>query len=339
MLIKEEYKSMKNEDLVKIYQNEDGSYSVGETRDAINALIENNMGLIMSVIKKYTINHKTTWDDLVQAGRMAIFLAASRYDTSHKTLFHTFAVSQIKAAVSDEINRSASDYTSNHYASHIKMVKRAISEIQNKKGSDYYPEVREIQDHIKIRDGKVISEITINNCLVGIMQSEHLSLDDDNNRAAIVATDTVSISEQEYRAALKSDIALALSKLPPEEKFAFCMVQGYTDGKLRTFNQVAELMNQSPAFVRRHKKKITAFFVQKYYNKAVDLLKTDSVMKTYRVRDAVFDRSVVNNWNCSFMQDSEACSVAMDICDGIFEGNLPDSQYADELNVGSFHNQ
>lgn len=72
--------------LLKRYQNND--------MEARNELIEGNLKLVLSVIKKF--NYKTdNLDDLFQVGAMGLMKAIDNFDLSHGVMFSTYAVPMI----------------------------------------------------------------------------------------------------------------------------------------------------------------------------------------------------------------------------------------------------
>ena len=72
--------------LLKRYQNND--------MEARNDLIEGNLKLVLSVIKKF--NYKTdNLDDLFQVGAMGLMKAIDNFDLSHGVMFSTYAVPMI----------------------------------------------------------------------------------------------------------------------------------------------------------------------------------------------------------------------------------------------------
>lgn len=317
---------MSNEDLAMLYQNKENKYTNLERQLAMEALVEKNMALVTSVLKSYTLNARTSWDEMLQAGRIGLFLAADRFDPSLGIQFHTYAVSQIKAAASDEINRSASNGSSNHYATHMKIIKRAIAGIQGEKGSEYKPDAREIRDYIKATTGKDIPISTIDHSIVGLKQADYISLDDENNKNLIVPQDEEDTAEKYmYQAELKEDITEAFRDLPPEEKYALITVLGYPDNNTHTFDQTAKLMNNNPFFIRRHKdKKISAFIVEKYFNNALEILRRNKDLAKYSSKSATFSK-IINDCRMEFLpSDEEILDTINEITDNINLTSLPD---------------
>lgn len=67
-------------------------------KEAENTLIEQNMGLVYSVVKRFSIRGYET-DDLVQVGSIGLIKAAKKFDTSFDVKFSTYAVPMIMGEI------------------------------------------------------------------------------------------------------------------------------------------------------------------------------------------------------------------------------------------------
>ena len=74
-------------------------------REAMNELVERNMALVRSIVKKY-LNRGTEYDDLYQIGSMGLVKAIKNFDSSYGVRFSTYAVPMIAG----EIKRFLRDY-------------------------------------------------------------------------------------------------------------------------------------------------------------------------------------------------------------------------------------
>ena len=63
-------------------------------REAMNELVERNMALVRSIVKKY-LNRGTEYDDLYQIGSMGLVKAIKNFDSSYGVRFSTYAVPMI----------------------------------------------------------------------------------------------------------------------------------------------------------------------------------------------------------------------------------------------------
>ncbi len=67
-------------------------------REAMNELVERNMALVRSIVKKY-LNRGTEYDDLYQIGSMGLIKAIKNFDSSYGVRFSTYAVPMIAGEI------------------------------------------------------------------------------------------------------------------------------------------------------------------------------------------------------------------------------------------------
>lgn len=67
-------------------------------RNAITLLVENNTGLIWSVVRRF-LNRGTETDDLFQIGSIGLMKAIKNFDTSFDVMFSTYAVPMIMGEI------------------------------------------------------------------------------------------------------------------------------------------------------------------------------------------------------------------------------------------------
>lgn len=275
----EEIQTYDNDKLVEMFQSDD--FSRREKNEILKTLISNNMGAITNVIKSYQISHKTSWDELLQAARRGMYFAATRYDKERGNKFITFAMHEIKNAVSDSVNAAAGDYCSNYYSAHMKFVRKAITEIQKEKGESYEPETAEIHDWILTFLHKDIAETTIESCLEGLCQTEHASLENIFAVSGIdPAFDESKAMQQINQMELKRDISLALSQLPEVQRLIVGYNHGLIDGKIYTFDKIAKKLNERPDLVKQNNSKLySAFYCEKYSKEAISNLQHSNILR------------------------------------------------------------
>lgn len=66
--------------------------------EAMNELVERNMALVRSIVKKY-LNRGTEYDDLYQIGSMGLVKAIKNFDSSYGVRFSTYAVPMIAGEI------------------------------------------------------------------------------------------------------------------------------------------------------------------------------------------------------------------------------------------------
>jgi RNA polymerase sigma factor (sigma-70 family) len=69
----------------------------------MNELIEENMGLVISVVNSFKPQNQTEREDYVQAGRIGLWKALKKYDNSKGTVLSTYAWNPIRWEIIKEI--------------------------------------------------------------------------------------------------------------------------------------------------------------------------------------------------------------------------------------------
>lgn len=79
-------KILKNEEMIELFKKK----SKGD-KEAKNILINGNLKLVLSILKKYN-NRCDNLDDLFQVGCVGLIKAIDNFDLSHEVRFSTYAV-------------------------------------------------------------------------------------------------------------------------------------------------------------------------------------------------------------------------------------------------------
>ena len=136
------------DELFKRYQNGDKS--------AKDKLIEGNLKLVLSILKKYN-NGKHNIDDLFQVGVVGLIKAIDNFDLSYNLMFSTYAVTLIMG----EVRRYIRDNTPFRVSRSIKELSYSIlafkEEYQKKYGVD--PSYSEISKYLDITEYEVSNAI------------------------------------------------------------------------------------------------------------------------------------------------------------------------------------
>lgn len=131
-------------ELFKKYQNGD--------IDAKDRLIEGNLKLVLSILKKYN-NGKHNIDDLFQVGVVGLIKAIDNFDLSYNLMFSTYAVTLIMG----EIRRYIRDNTPFRVSRSIKELSYSIlafkEEYQKKYGQE--PSYEDIAKHLNVSEYEV----------------------------------------------------------------------------------------------------------------------------------------------------------------------------------------
>ena len=228
-----------DEFLVYIYRAQNGD------SEAENFLVENNIGLVRSVVRRF-LNRGCEYDDLIQIGSIGLLKAIKKFDAGYNVKFSTYAIPMIIG----EIKRFLRD-------DGIIKVSRNLKEIANKAHiakealeKDYgrEPTISEIATVLEI------SKEDLAVALESVQGTESLyeTIHQDDG-SPILLIDRISCKEGEDidvidRLALKE----VLSALEPKER-QIIMLRYFKD---LTQCQVANMLGMSQVQVSRVEKKI-----------------------------------------------------------------------------------
>ncbi len=213
--------------------------------EAENFLVENNIGLVRSVIRRF-LNRGCEYDDLVHIGSIGLLKAIKKFDSSFNVRFSTYAIPMIIG----EIKRFLRD-------DGMIKVSRSLKEIANKAHvakevleKDYgrEPTISEIASVLEISKEDLVVAMD------SVQSTEYLyeTIHQDDG-SPILLIDRISCNEGEDidiidRLALKE----VLSALEPKER-QIIMLRYFKD---MTQCQVAEMLGMSQVQVSRVEKKI-----------------------------------------------------------------------------------
>ena len=86
-------KILTNEEMVELFKR-----AKQNDKQARNLLVEGNLKLVLSIIKKF-VNKSDNMDDLFQTGCIVLLKAIDNFDLSHEVKFSTYAVPMILGEV------------------------------------------------------------------------------------------------------------------------------------------------------------------------------------------------------------------------------------------------
>ncbi len=213
--------------------------------EAENFLVENNIGLVRSVVRRF-LNRGCEYDDLVQIGSIGLLKAIKKFDTSFNVRFSTYAIPMIIG----EIKRFLRD-------DGLVKVSRSLKEIANKAHvakealeKDYgrEPTISEIASVLEISKEDLVVALDSAQSTEYLYETIH-----QDDGSPILLIDRISCNEGEDidiidRLALKE----VLSALEPKER-QIIMLRYFKD---MTQCQVAEMLGMSQVQVSRVEKKI-----------------------------------------------------------------------------------
>jgi len=233
-----ELKVLKPDEMLNLFRE----YQNG-SKEAKDKLVEGNLKLVLSIIKKYN-NGKHNVDDLFQVGVVGLIKAIDNFDLSYNLMFSTYAVTLIMG----EIRRYIRDNTPFRVSRSIKELSYSILSFKEEyqKNHGIEPTYETIANHFDISEYMVSYILESLSPTISIYEPVY-----QDNGDAIYLVD--QIADNKSKNYLKDDLISlneALDKLKTREKEV--LYQRYVVGK--TQNELAEHYQISQAQVSRIEK-------------------------------------------------------------------------------------
>lgn len=144
-------KVLKNDEMVNLFKK----YKKGDL-NAKNELIEGNLKLVLSILRKYT-NRTDNMDDLFQVGCIGLIKAIDNFDLQHEVKFSTYAVPMILG----EVKRYLRDNNSVRIARSIKDTSYKVSRLKEKLTLDLgkEPSIQMLSKELGISEFEIVTAL------------------------------------------------------------------------------------------------------------------------------------------------------------------------------------
>lgn len=227
---------IETEDILKAQQN---------SEDAMNKIIQNNSGLIWSIVNRF-INRNYPKEDLYQIGCIGLIKAIKRFDTDYNVKITTYAVPYIMG----EIKRFIRDDGPIKISRSIKELLTKINELQrralNEKGEELT--ITEIAKELNVEKEEIIVALEAGKQIESIDEEAY---DDDGKGESKIEKLTLNKNENN---SIIDNLCLkeAISKLKLRER-QIIILRYFRD---KTQTEVATLLGISQVQVSRVEKKV-----------------------------------------------------------------------------------
>ena len=225
------------EDVISRAQDGDAS--------AESFLVENNIGLVRSVVKRF-LNRGCEYDDLMQIGSIGLLKAIKKFDLTFNVRFSTYAIPMIMG----EIKRFLRD-------DGIIKVSRNLKEIANKahilketmeKDFGREPTIAELASELDISKEELVMALDA----VHSTQSLYETIHHDGGSPILLIDKIECIEDENIETVDRIALKEVLANLEPKER-QIIMLRYFKD---KTQCQVAEVLGMSQVQVSRIEKKI-----------------------------------------------------------------------------------
>lgn len=213
-------------------------------KEAQNKLVENNMGLVYSIVKRYT-GRGYDFEDLVQIGAIGLIKAIKKFDTAFNVRFSTYAV----PVIAGEIKRFMRDDGAVKISRTLKetAMKGWHTEEELRKKLNREPTIKEIADHCGIDMDLLTEAFDAASPPTSIYENIYEGGDKE-----IKLLDTMPGDDSEEHIINKVMADNILKSLKPRERQV--MILRYYKGK--TQSEIAKIIGVSQVQVSRIEKQI-----------------------------------------------------------------------------------
>ena len=217
---------------------------------ARDALVEENMGLIYMVLKRFQ-GRGYEMEDLFQLGAIGLLKAIDRFDTEKEFAFSTYAVPMIIG----EIQRFLRDDGMIHVSRQIKENARKIALIREKwkKTENKEPTIQELQKECNLSKEEILTAMESAVVVDSIYRPFHNGEETRTDGSEPTILDQLE-DEQSSEDALVDRIAVRQMIQRLDERERQLIQLRYMEGKTQA--QVAELLHMNQVAVSRMEKKV-----------------------------------------------------------------------------------
>ena len=121
--------------------------------DAKTALLQNNLPLIKSIVRRYQ-NKQIEYEDLLELGTLGLIKAMNNYDVSYGVRFSTYAVPMIAGEIKRFIRDNGAIKVSRSLKAQNKLANEYIESYRQEHQKD--PSIKEIARYLKVEETEVV---------------------------------------------------------------------------------------------------------------------------------------------------------------------------------------
>ena len=230
-------KILKNEEMIELFKKKNKG-----DKEAKNILINGNLKLVLSILKKYN-NRCDNLDDLFQVGCVGLIKAIDNFDLSHEVRFSTYAVPMITG----EIKRYLRDNNPLRISRSIKDIAyktlKLKEQLMDINGN--YPTNAEIADILGVSEYDIISALESLKDPISMYEPIY-----NDGGDTIYLFDQIAAKTDDYELDTKISLDKALNSLKKRERYI--LDQRYIIGK--TQMEIALELGISQAQISRIEK-------------------------------------------------------------------------------------
>ncbi len=216
---------------------------------AKSALLEHNMPLIKSIVKRYR-STVIEYDDLIQLGSLGLYKAMMNFNKSFGVRFSTYAVPMISGEIKRQIRDDGPIKVSRSTKALAILMNKYMEEFRNEKGRE--PTIAEIAEHFKTDEFEVVYTLDSTKMPLSLYEK----YDDDSSSYLIDNIKTVDGTEDMIDKIMIKDLIDSLD----ERDKKIILLRYYRD---KTQSEVAKILGVSQVQVSRLESKILLYLKEK----------------------------------------------------------------------------
>lgn len=215
----------------------------GGDMDAKSLIIEHNMPLIKSIVKRFRSKY-IEYDDLIQLGSLGLIKAVNNFDASYEVRFSTYAVPMI----SGEIKRFIRDDGAIKVSRAVKLLSSKITAFTEEftKTNACEPTIDDIATHFQLEPEEIVYALDSSHMPVSLYDKY-----DEDGKNLIDKLPAAGCDEDVYNKIVLKDCIQAL----PQRERMIIMLRYFKD---KTQSDIAKMLGISQVQVSRIESKIIA---------------------------------------------------------------------------------
>lgn len=217
--------------------------------NAKSTLLEHNMPLIKSIVKRYR-NTVIEYDDLIQLGSLGLYKAIMHFDPRFGVRFSTYAVPMISGEIKRQIRDDGPIKVSRSTKALALLMNKYIEEYRAENGCE--PTLTDIAEHFNVDPVEVVYTLDSTKMPVSLYER----FDDDSGSYLIDNIKTVDRTEDMIDRIMLEELIASLN----ERDKKIILLRYYRD---KTQSEVAKLLGVSQVQVSRLESKILAYLKEK----------------------------------------------------------------------------
>ena len=215
-------------------------------KDALNALINANLRLVVKIAKAY-VSAEMGLMDLIQEGNLGLIKAAEKYDYRKEVRFSTYASWWIKQSITRAItNKKRAIRLPHRKEEALKRLQRISEEFSQ----EYFrhPTMEELAAYTGMKENDVSAVLDLGNATVSLDTEINLN---SGTLLDVLEDNSYSPDSELMRKSMRDDTRRFLDILRDREKTILMYRFAFDGGKKYTLKMIGEKMGISPETVRQ----------------------------------------------------------------------------------------